>query len=110
MATKKEHIPDPAFGRAPEPEQMVVSEAPVEAPIEVVPEPKTVVPAHHHGLSEDEARRVAKVKADIGDVVTYLKALRDTVHDAEVQRMYSIAITEVETGSMWAVKAITWRG
>ena len=117
MATKKDQQPDAAFGKAPEPEQMIVSEQP-KPPVEVkpapaverAPEPKTVVLNQYHGLSEDEARRVAKIKADFGELITYLKSLRDAVHDSEVQRMYSVAITEAETASMWAVKATTWRG
>ena len=64
MATKKNVQPDESFGRAPEPEEMVVSEEP-KAPVEVkpalerAPEPKTVVLAQYHGLSEDEANKVA---------------------------------------------------
>lgn len=121
MATKKEQQPDPAFGKAPEPEQMVVSEQPEpKAPIEVKPEPvlerspeptsKTVVLTEYHGLSDDERRRVAKTKSDFGELIGYLKSLRDSVHDSEAQRMYSVAITNAETASMWAVRAITWRG
>jgi hypothetical protein len=39
-----------------------------------------------------------------------LKTLRDAYHDAEVQRMFSVAITNAETASMWAVRGITHRG
>lgn len=119
MATKKDQQPDAAFGRAPEPEQMVVSEQPeLKAPIEVKPDPAigrapesiNVVLTEYHGLNDDERRRVAKTKADFGTLIGYLKSLRDSVHDAEAQRMYSVAITNAETASMWAVRAITWRG
>ena len=61
-------------------------------------------------LTPDEARRVTKIKSDSGTFIGYLKSLRDSVHDAESQRMYSVAITHAETASMWAVKAITNRG
>jgi hypothetical protein len=34
---------------------------------------------------------------------------REIGADAEVKRMYSVAITEAQTAQMWAVKAATWR-
>jgi hypothetical protein len=34
---------------------------------------------------------------------------RGSATDAEVKRMYSVAITEAQTAQMWAVKAVTWR-
>ena len=105
MATKKE-TKDEAFGKAPEPEQMVVTPQAEAVPVVPVKQPQRLV---HHKLSEDEERRVAKVKADFDGVILYLKTLRDSVHESETQRMYSVAITEAETASMWAVKAITWR-
>ena len=51
--------------------------------------------------------------------VTYLKDLyaylvdafnnrRNHTNNAEVKRMYSVAITELQTSQMWAVKAVTW--
>lgn len=119
MATKKEQTPDAAFGKAPEPEQMVVSErSESKAPVEVRPDPaperapaaKAAVVDEYHPLSDDEKRRIAKTKSDFGVLIGYLKSLRDSVHDAEAQRMYSVAITNAETASMWAVRAITWRG
>ena len=119
MATKKEQQPDPTFGKAPEPEEMVVSAQPEPKPpvevkpepmVERAPEPKTVVLTEYHGLNDDERRRVAKTRSDFGQLIGYLKSLRDSVHDAEAQRMYSVAITNAETASMWAVRAITWRG
>jgi hypothetical protein len=61
-------------------------------------------------LSEVEAKRVRAAKEAFDNTIQYLKALRDSQHDAEIQRMFGIAITHAETGSMWAVKAITWRG
>lgn len=35
---------------------------------------------------------------------------REMATDAEIKRMYSVAITEAQTAQMWAVKAATWRG
>lgn len=61
-------------------------------------------------LSEIEAKRVRAAKETFDNTIQYLKALRDSQHDAEVQRMFSVAITNAETAYMWAVKAITWRG
>ena len=61
-------------------------------------------------LSEVEAKRVRAAKETFDNTIQYLKALRDSQHDAEVQRMFSVAITNAETAYMWAVKAITWRG
>ena len=61
-------------------------------------------------LSEVEAKRVRAAKEAFDNTIQYLKALRDSHHDAEIQRMFSVAITNAETAYMWAVKAITWRG
>ena len=61
-------------------------------------------------LSDLEAKRVRAAKETFDNTIQYLKALRDSQHDAEVQRMFSVAITNAETAYMWAVKAITWRG
>lgn len=61
-------------------------------------------------LSEVEAKRVRAAKEAFDNTIQYLKALRDSQHDAEIQRMFSVAITNAETAYMWAVKAITWRG
>lgn len=67
-------------------------------------------PVGYAQLSEQELARVNTVKSKFADTITYLKTLRDAVHDGEAQRAFSVAITEAETASMWAVKAITWRG
>jgi hypothetical protein len=34
---------------------------------------------------------------------------RESWSNAEVKRMYSVAITEAQTAQMWAVKAATWK-
>jgi hypothetical protein len=88
--TKTEEIPEPVI-EAPKP----------------TPAPAIV---SYHPLSEDEVRRVTQVKATFESTVAILKILRDTYHDAEVQRMFSVAITNAETASMWAVRGITHRG
>jgi len=76
------------------------------APAEPAPEPV----AGYHPLSDDEVRRVSQSKALFDAAVMYLVVLRDSYHDAEVQRMLSVAITNAETASMWAVRGITYRG
>jgi hypothetical protein len=105
MATKKESK-DESFGKAPVPEEMVVTRE--EAAIPVVPAKEYRI-VEYRKLSEDEERRVSRVKSEFDNVIGYLKVLRDSVHDSELQRMYSISITEAEAASMWAVRAITWR-
>ena len=109
MATKRDPK-DEAFGKAPVPDEMIVS--PPQQAVAVTPaeQPKAKTAAPQHELNEDEARRVAMIKEKTGDLVTYFKTLRDSFHDAEVQRALSVAITDVETASMWAVRAVTWRG
>lgn len=84
-----------------------VPEAPAPEP---APVPAPVATPGHHELSEDEARRVSLIKGQFTTVINYLKVLHDSVHDAQVQRMYLVAITEAETASMWAVRATTYRG
>lgn len=99
MATKKTE----AIVEQPQ----AVPEAPTPEP---APAPAPVATPGHRQLSEDEARRVSMIKEQFESAIKYLKVLRDSVHDAEVQRMYSVAITEAETASMWAVRATTYRG
>lgn len=53
---------------------------------------------------------VANCKGEFADCIARMLLLRDTTTDAEVKRMASIAITELQTAQMWAVKAITWKG
>ena len=52
---------------------------------------------------------VAMVKSKFADIVDELHELREATDNAEMKRMYSIAITEAQTAQMWAVKAITWK-
>ncbi len=103
--------------KKPEPAKADIPEIPTAppAPIEVVPaeQPKEPMPSltkPYQTLSDDEIRRVNAIKGKADDLVNYLKILRDSYHDAEVQRALSLAITDAETASMWAVRAVTWRG
>lgn len=55
---------------------------------------------------------VADIKQKFADIVDQLHELRTQAFDRkelEVARMYSVAITDVQTAQMWAVKAVTWR-
>lgn len=103
------------------PSTMPTSDAPAETqePRPVVPEtPKPDAaparaadqPAGYRELSADEVRRVNQTKTLFDATILHLKVLRDAYHDAEVQRMFAVAITNAETASMWAVRAITHRG
>lgn len=55
---------------------------------------------------------VTEIKQKFADLVDHLNSLRVGAHmekDLEKVRMYSVAITDVQTAQMWAVKAVTWR-
>lgn len=80
----------------------------IEEETKAAPAPDPV--AGYHPLSPDEVRRVNLVKREFDGAIAMLKTLRDAYHDAEVQRMFAVAITNAETASMWAVRAITHRG
>ena len=51
---------------------------------------------------------VNQVKAKCAELINYLNDLRTDSQDSEVKRMAAVAITELQTAQMWAVKAITW--
>ena len=51
---------------------------------------------------------VAGLKNKFADIIDDLNDLRNQTADGEEKRMYSVAITEVQTAQMWAVKAVTW--
>ena len=51
---------------------------------------------------------VADIKNDFAELVDKLHNTRSADNDPEVKRMLSVAITEVQTAQMWAVKAVTW--
>ena len=48
-------------------------------------------------------------KAGFAREIDRMNGLRIATTDPEVKRMASVAITELQTAQMWAVKAITWR-
>lgn len=51
---------------------------------------------------------VQVIKTDCANLINELNQSREDATDGEVKRMLSIAITELQTAQMWAVKAITW--
>lgn len=53
--------------------------------------------------------KVSGIKLDFANIIDDLNDLRAEAGDADVMRMLSIAITESQTASMWAVKAVTWK-
>ena len=48
-------------------------------------------------------------KQCLADAIDRLNELRESTTNKEVVRMCSVAITELQTGQMWGVKAITWK-
>jgi hypothetical protein len=54
------------------------------------------------------SEQVTAIKTQYAYAIDFLDGLRKASSDPEVQRMYSIAITETQTAQMWAVKAVTW--
>jgi len=52
---------------------------------------------------------VQVIKTQIANTINELHQSRLEAEDPEVKRMLSVAITELQTAQMWAVKALTWR-
>lgn len=96
----------PTESAAPAPQSVVaVASTPDPAPAQPAGQVKG-----HRALTPDEVRRINTVKDHFDDTIAYLQTLRDSYHDAESQRMFSVAITNAETASMWAVRAVAHRG
>ena len=108
MATKKQ-TNDVPEGFEDTTKTEPITEVILETPAVPAGQPAPVITSYHP-LSEDEVRRVNQIKATFDSTIAMLKILRDSYHDAEVQRMFSVAITNAETASMWAVRGITYRG
>lgn len=51
---------------------------------------------------------VATIKQECATAIDTLNNLRNGTENPEQKRMYSVAITELQTAQMWAVKAVTW--
>ena len=57
--------------------------------------------------SGDDA--VSECKQHFADAIDQMNDLRNSASSPEVKRMASVAITELQTAQMWAVKALTWK-
>ena len=57
--------------------------------------------------SGDDA--VAQCKQRFADAIDQMNDLRNSTPSNEAARTASIAITEMQTAQMWAVKALTWK-
>lgn len=53
--------------------------------------------------------QVEEIKQSCAKVIDYLNNLRNTTDNPEQKRMYSVAITDIQSGQMWGVKAATWQ-
>ena len=51
---------------------------------------------------------VDKIKALCADLANLINEKRQGIVSGEVKRMCSVAITDLQTAQMWAVKAVTW--
>ena len=49
------------------------------------------------------------IKQRFADLIDEMNNLRNETLSVEVKRLCSVAITEMQTSQMWAVKAITWK-
>ena len=48
------------------------------------------------------------IKRQCAEAINLLAGMREAFGHGEKSRMLSIAITEIQTAQMWAVKAVTW--
>ncbi|XWY20053.1 hypothetical protein ACNGTO_03085 [Bisgaard Taxon 45] len=48
-------------------------------------------------------------KTAFAGIIDTMNEVRNQTSSSEVKRMCSVAITELQTAQMWAVKALTWR-
>jgi hypothetical protein len=56
--------------------------------------------------SQDE--HVKTIKEQCAVLIDHLDDMRKATEDGEQKRLCSVAITELQTAQMWAVKAATW--
>lgn len=57
--------------------------------------------------SGDDA--VTQCKQGFANEIDRMNDLRNSTNSSEVRRLASVAITELQTAQMWAVKALTWK-
>lgn len=63
------------------------------------------------GLSFNPSKdpNVQQLKESYAGLIDELDTFRNEFVSPEVKRMISVAITELQTSQMWAVKAVTWK-
>ena len=52
---------------------------------------------------------VDELKKEFAALVDACNTLREDAKSPEKKRMLSLAITDLQTAQMWAVKAVTWK-
>ena len=52
--------------------------------------------------------KVGQIKLKSAELIDHLNNEREATDSQEVKRMLSIAITDLQSAQMWAVKAVTW--
>lgn len=68
---------------------------------------KAVGLTFNHGEGEVQDH-IQTIKQECAAAIDTLNNLRNATDDGEKKRMYSVAITELQTAQMWGVKAVTW--
>lgn len=61
------------------------------------------------GFNPGGSGAVADCKAHLARLIDQQNELRAASASPEQKRLASIAITELQTAQMWAVKALTWK-
>ena len=63
------------------------------------------------GLSfnPSQSNEVDICKSNCANLIDQMHNLRQTSESQEQKRLASVAITEMQTAQMWAVKALTWK-
>jgi hypothetical protein len=52
---------------------------------------------------------VDEIKRKAAELIDEIHELRTNQPNSEIARMASLAITDIQSGQMWAVKAATWK-
>jgi len=66
-------------------------------------------PGSVYTLATGSNIEVDAIKLDFANIIDTLNDLRAGTGDSEVKRLLSLAITDLQTASMWTVKAVTWK-
>lgn len=92
-------------------QEFVVSEAPLDHVTSLHDEREYTIAERMAGVPFNPGNNsdVANCKEEFAACISRMLAAREASSDPEVKRMASIAITEMQTAQMWAVKALTWK-